>query len=173
MLKKLIHHLIFTQRFTWTCTQTHAHTPHSCVQSGLRERAPPSLPLCPNQIVFNWTHGVWDSVSPEISPHSLSFIRTGCFLHASQYCFGLLSDNIIFFFTKLCWIMRRHCLSVDNGNDLFDFSGCVYPVCRYACHRKCCQKTTTKCSKKVSLPYCAPTQQCPMTFILLQWVCIL
>lgn len=22
-------------------------------------------------------------------------------------------------------------------------------VCRYACHRKCCQKMTTKCSKKV------------------------
>ena len=49
--------------------------------------------------------------------------------------------------------MRRHCLSVDNGNDLFGFSGCVYPVCRYACHRKCCQKTTTKCSKKVSRPH--------------------
>lgn len=44
-------------------------------------------------------------------------------------------------------MMRRHCFSVDNGNDLFD----LYPVCRYACHRKCCQKSTTKCSKKVSL----------------------
>lgn len=39
---------------------------------------------------------------------------------------------------------------MDNGTDLFDLSGCVYPVCRYACHRKCCQKTTSKCSKKVS-----------------------
>nr|XP_023997461.1 unconventional myosin-IXa-like [Salvelinus alpinus] len=43
--------------------------------------------------------------------------------------------------------MRRHCLSVENGADLY-FSGCVYPVCRYACHRKCCLKLTTKCSKK-------------------------
>uniref|UniRef100_A0A8C7ZWZ0 Myosin IXA n=1 Tax=Oryzias sinensis TaxID=183150 RepID=A0A8C7ZWZ0_9TELE len=43
--------------------------------------------------------------------------------------------------------MRRHCLSVGNTDDLFDFSACVYPVCRYACHRKCCQKTTVKCSK--------------------------
>ncbi|XP_050970102.1 unconventional myosin-IXAa isoform X4 [Labeo rohita] len=25
---------------------------------------------------------------------------------------------------------------------------CVCKLCRYACHRKCCQKTTTKCSKK-------------------------
>ncbi|TRY98448.1 hypothetical protein DNTS_017504 [Danionella cerebrum] len=27
---------------------------------------------------------------------------------------------------------------------------CVCMLCRYACHRKCCQKMTTKCSKKLS-----------------------
>uniref|UniRef100_A0AAX7SUH5 Myosin IXA n=1 Tax=Astatotilapia calliptera TaxID=8154 RepID=A0AAX7SUH5_ASTCA len=43
--------------------------------------------------------------------------------------------------SSLIWMMDRACV-----------------LCRYACHRKCCQKTTTKCSKKVSRPYCAPSQ---------------
>lgn len=43
---------------------------------------------------------------------------------------------------------------MDHRPDLFDLSGCVCSVCRYACHRKCCQKTTSKCSKKVSLTRC-------------------
>ncbi|XP_047435965.1 unconventional myosin-IXAa isoform X3 [Mugil cephalus] len=35
--------------------------------------------------------------------------------------------------SSLIWMMDR---------------ACVCKLCRYACHRKCCQKTTTKCSKK-------------------------
>uniref|UniRef100_A0A671V612 Myosin IXA n=1 Tax=Sparus aurata TaxID=8175 RepID=A0A671V612_SPAAU len=35
------------------------------------------------------------------------------------------------FCSSLIWMMDRACV-----------------LCRYACHRKCCQKTTTKCSKK-------------------------
>ncbi|KAG8001227.1 Unconventional myosin-IXa [Nibea albiflora] len=37
------------------------------------------------------------------------------------------------FCSSLIWMMDR---------------ACVCKLCRYACHRKCCQKTTTKCSKK-------------------------
>uniref|UniRef100_A0A671V587 Myosin IXA n=1 Tax=Sparus aurata TaxID=8175 RepID=A0A671V587_SPAAU len=40
------------------------------------------------------------------------------------------------FCSSLIWMMDRACV-----------------LCRYACHRKCCQKTTTKCSKKVSRPH--------------------
>ncbi|KAM9408473.1 unconventional myosin-IXAa isoform 2-T2 [Pholidichthys leucotaenia] len=36
--------------------------------------------------------------------------------------------------SSLIWMMER---------------ACVCKLCRYACHRKCCQKTTTKCSKKL------------------------
>ncbi|XP_058484724.1 unconventional myosin-IXAa isoform X1 [Solea solea] len=35
--------------------------------------------------------------------------------------------------SSLIWMMDR---------------ACVCKLCRYACHRKCCQRTTTKCSKK-------------------------
>ncbi|XP_028999561.1 unconventional myosin-IXAa isoform X3 [Betta splendens] len=35
--------------------------------------------------------------------------------------------------SSLIWMMDR---------------ACVCKLCRYACHKKCCQKTTTKCSKK-------------------------
>ncbi|XP_061671283.1 unconventional myosin-IXAa isoform X3 [Syngnathoides biaculeatus] len=34
---------------------------------------------------------------------------------------------------------------------------CVCKLCRYACHRKCCQKTTSKCSKKFD-PELSPRQ---------------
>ncbi|XP_068598341.1 unconventional myosin-IXAa [Brachionichthys hirsutus] len=37
------------------------------------------------------------------------------------------------FCSSLIWMMDR---------------ACVCKLCRYACHRKCCQKTTNKCSKK-------------------------
>ncbi|XP_013857031.1 unconventional myosin-IXAa isoform X3 [Austrofundulus limnaeus] len=37
------------------------------------------------------------------------------------------------FCSSLIWMMDR---------------ACVCKLCRYACHRKCCQKTSTKCSKK-------------------------
>uniref|UniRef100_A0AAV2LUN2 Phorbol-ester/DAG-type domain-containing protein n=1 Tax=Knipowitschia caucasica TaxID=637954 RepID=A0AAV2LUN2_KNICA len=37
------------------------------------------------------------------------------------------------FCSSLIWMMDR---------------ACVCKLCRYACHRKCCQKMTTKCSKK-------------------------
>ncbi|CAN9506573.1 unnamed protein product [Ophioblennius macclurei] len=37
------------------------------------------------------------------------------------------------FCSSLIWMMDR---------------ACVCKLCRYACHRKCCQKTTSKCSKK-------------------------
>ena len=157
-------HLCLLQWYSRELVYTHmlAHIPHVCgwsvsSRASAIEPRPLSL-LSSNQIVFNWTHGVCSSVSPQISPHSLSFIHTGCFLHASQYHFGFSSDNSFCYCQNVCWIMRRHCLSVDNGNDLFDLSGCVHPVCRYACHRKCCQKTTTKCSKKVSRPYCVSSQ---------------
>ncbi|MEQ2272231.1 Unconventional myosin-IXAa, partial [Xenotaenia resolanae] len=36
--------------------------------------------------------------------------------------------------SSLIWMMDR---------------ACVCKLCRYACHRKCCSKMTTKCSKKV------------------------
>ena len=104
----------------WTCLHKHTHTPVWPL------RASPTLSLSlsllgHNQIVFNWTHGVCGAVSPEISPHSLSFIPTGCFPHASQCCFGLSSDNVFFSFiqttfaelwggTAFLWIMVMTCL---------------------------------------------------------------
>ncbi|XP_061133421.1 unconventional myosin-IXAa isoform X2 [Syngnathus typhle] len=44
--------------------------------------------------------------------------------------------------SSLIWMMDR---------------ACVCKLCRYACHRKCCQKTTTKCSKKFD-PELSPRQ---------------
>ncbi|XP_077375069.1 unconventional myosin-IXAa isoform X3 [Festucalex cinctus] len=44
--------------------------------------------------------------------------------------------------SSLIWMMDR---------------ACVCKLCRYACHRKCCQKTTTKCSKKFD-PELSPKQ---------------
>lgn len=172
--------LCFTWMFTWSFarTHTHTHTPLlwlSCVQSGLRDRAPPFSPS--SALIRLFSTGLMGSAAPCLQRflHTiLPFSHTGCFLRASQHCFGFsCAEFFMFFLTfsyNFCWIMRRHCLSVDNGNDVFDLYGCVYPVCRYACHRKCCQKTTTKCSKKVSRPYCAPSQWCPMTVIVLLWV---
>ncbi|XP_054627652.1 unconventional myosin-IXAa isoform X3 [Dunckerocampus dactyliophorus] len=44
--------------------------------------------------------------------------------------------------SSLIWMMDR---------------ACVCKLCRYACHRKCCQKTSTKCSKKFD-PELSPRQ---------------
>ncbi|XP_061888134.1 unconventional myosin-IXAa isoform X2 [Entelurus aequoreus] len=44
--------------------------------------------------------------------------------------------------SSLIWMMDR---------------ACVCKLCRYACHRKCCQKTTSKCSKKFD-PELSPKQ---------------
>ncbi|KAJ3593941.1 hypothetical protein NHX12_006274 [Muraenolepis orangiensis] len=44
--------------------------------------------------------------------------------------------------------VEEHNGHIFNAPDFSHSSGCVYPVCRYACHKKCCQKTTNKCSKK-------------------------
>uniref|UniRef100_A0A3Q3JKG4 Myosin IXA n=1 Tax=Monopterus albus TaxID=43700 RepID=A0A3Q3JKG4_MONAL len=44
--------------------------------------------------------------------------------------------------SSLIWMMDR---------------ACVCKLCRYACHRKCCQKTTTKCSKQFD-PELTPRQ---------------
>lgn len=57
-----------------------------------------------------------------------------CFLHCVTFCMMCMRHEIR-------WNMRLIKMSVL----------CV--VCRYACHRKCCLKTISKCSKKVRIYY--------------------
>ena len=116
---------------------------------------PPPLPLITwtlklNQIVFNWTHGVWLSGLGRGST-PLVCLHLGCLLQCSSP-FAL--SALVTVCSVISLAMRRHCLSVGNGTDFSHSSDCVYPACRYACHKKCCLKTTTKCSKKVSRPCC-------------------
>ncbi len=53
---------------------------------------------------------------------------------------------------------------------------CCFAVCRYACHRKCCSKMTTKCSKKVgggsffsSILWCFHVSGCFDTTLILKY----
>lgn len=89
-----------------------------------------------NQIVSHQTLG-W-------SGEQFGFVAQDVFWNVGTDLEFILGGGACFFFRlivcRVCWRavkVRINEMSVSCA------------VCRYACHRKCCQKMTTKCSKKV------------------------
>lgn len=133
----------------------------SLLSSLVSSRHPAPHPPTPpsSALIRLFSTGLMGSVCLQRLEHGFSFLHKGCFLRACRCCFHLPDDiDASELWLNKIWPKNSLFLFffVEDGNDRFGI--CVSPVCRYACHRKCCQRMTTKCSKKVSWPYCLYTQ---------------